>query len=358
MPERPTQPVGGTWLCSGELDRERLFDMDRRLAPVRRMSMGVLAVALLACGPWLGFWTLIPLVIAAGMFTTADLLAARVAKPEYVMFAAWLGSEITIAASVVLAGGPTIATMGWFAIPIVTLSARFHTRGVLIGVTLVIALMCGVAFGDDAGAIADDPTLLIIPLALVISIGMLSTALMASDVEHRSEAVIDQLTGMLNRKALATRTGELTQQSAITGEPIGVIVGDLDHFKRVNDSHGHAVGDAVLKDVAYILRKNLRAFDLVYRLGGEEFLMLLPGAEIGHCAARAEELRMAMALATLPESVRLTMSFGVSASASGETFDYEHVFAEADAALYRAKHLGRDRVATSADAPAAAQVVA
>jgi diguanylate cyclase (GGDEF)-like protein len=357
MRERPSEPVGGSWLCGSELDRERLLDMDRRLAPVRRASMGVLALALLICGPWLGFWTLIPLVLAAGFFTAADHMLERVKRPEYVTFAAWIGSEITIAAAVMLTGGPTIA-MGWFAIPIVTLSARFSSRGVVVGVVSVICLMCAVGFGTDASAIIDNPTLIAAPVALVISIGMLSTALMRSDVEHRSEAVIDQLTGMLNRKALSTRTVELMQQSALTGEPVGVIVGDLDHFKRVNDSLGHATGDAVLKDVAYILRKNLRAFDLVYRLGGEEFLMLLPGAEIGHCAARAEELRLGLSMADLAGGVRLTMSFGVSASVPGESFDYERIFAEADAALYQAKRLGRDRVATSVDKPPVAAAVA
>jgi diguanylate cyclase (GGDEF)-like protein len=306
--------------------------------------MGVLAGALLLCAPWLGWWTLIPLVFAAVLFTGADRWTERVSKPEYVMFAAWIGSELTIGASVALTGAEAVA-MSWFAIPIVTLSARFSLRGVIVGVGIVIGLMCAVAFGVDAGAVIDDPTLIVAPTALVITTGMLSTALMRSDLEHRGEAVIDQLTGMLNRKALSTRTAELTQQSVVTGEPIGVIVGDLDHFKRVNDSLGHATGDAVLKDVAYILRKHLRAFDLVYRLGGEEFLMLLPGAEIEQVALRAEELRVGLADATLAGSVRLTMSFGVSASKRGETFDYERIFSEADAALYQAKRGGRDRVA-------------
>ena len=81
---------------------------------------------------------------------------------------------------------------------------------------------------------------------------------------------------MLNRNALRTRVDELAHQAKIINQPIGIIVGDVDHFKRVNDIHGHAAGDAVLRDVAYALRKQLRAFELVYRLGGEEFLVLLP----------------------------------------------------------------------------------
>jgi diguanylate cyclase (GGDEF)-like protein len=122
-----------------------------------------------------------------------------------------------------------------------------------------------------------------------------------------------------------------------------VIVGDIDHFKRINDSHGHAVGDAVLTDVAYNLRKTLRAFDLFYRTGGEEFLVLLPGADLTSATELAEALRHAVA--TAPQGgLRVTMSFGAAASQPEEAFEYAAVFAAADAALYEAKHSGRNRV--------------
>jgi diguanylate cyclase (GGDEF)-like protein len=80
----------------------------------------------------------------------------------------------------------------------------------------------------------------------------------------------------------------------VTGLPVGVLVTDVDHFKRVNDEFGHQRGDAVLTDVAYVMRKRLRAFDLAYRIGGEEFLMLLPGANVEETAAIAEDLREAL----------------------------------------------------------------
>jgi diguanylate cyclase (GGDEF)-like protein len=166
---------------------------------------------------------------------------------------------------------------------------------------------------------------------------------MHSDLEHRNEAVIDPLTSMLNRNALATRADELSQQSALTGEPVGVVIGDLDHFKRINDSRGHTVGDAVLRDVAYVIRKRLRAFDLAYRLGGEEFLILVPGADSRQASELAETLREAVASEHVGGE-QVTMSFGVSASERGHRFDYEAVFAKADEALYEAKRAGRDRV--------------
>jgi diguanylate cyclase (GGDEF)-like protein len=329
------------------MDRERMLDMERRIAPVRAAAMGVLALGLIACGPWLGWWTLAPLALAALGFVIVDPRLESGARPEYWLFAAWAITEIAIAFSVALSGGPRTATMAWFAIPVVTLSSRFSLRGVVAGVAFTLALLIAVAFTTGSHLVLHDPTLFVAPLTLVIAVAMLSTALMRSDLEHRSEAVIDPLTGMLNRNALASRVAELAQQSQVSGEPIGVLLADLDHFKQVNDSLGHAIGDAVLKDVAYVLRKQLRAFDLAYRLGGEEFLVLLPGADAVQTHALAEQLREAVSARSVGGGVEVTLSLGVSASQRGEVFDYAAVFAEADAALYEAKRLGRDRVCLS-----------
>src|SRR5207302_5657354 len=111
-----------------------------------------------------------------------------------------------------------------------------------------------------------------------------------AEIQHRNESVLDQLTGMLNRKALAARAAELEQQSRLTGQPVGLIVCDIDRFKRVNDDHGHAAGDAVLQGFAYRVRKELRAYDLAYRLGGEEFVVLVPGASLVEAEELAERL--------------------------------------------------------------------
>lgn len=318
--------------------------MEERIKPVRRVAMGILAVALIASGPWLGWWTLIPLAGAAGFFLAADARLARSERPEYLMFGAWVGSEVMIAGAVALTGGPEVATLSWLAIPVVTLSARFSVRGVLTGVAIAMALLILVAFVQDASAVADSPPLVLAPLALILAVAVLSMALMESDMHHRGEAVIDSLTGMLNRKALMNRVGELAQQSALTGEPVGLILGDLDAFKQVNDSQGHAAGDAALTDVAYLLRKRLRAFDLAYRIGGEEFLILVPGADTRECGRMAEELRRAVAADEVGDGTALTISFGVAASPRGEGFDYDEVFAAADEALYEAKSEGRNRV--------------
>jgi diguanylate cyclase (GGDEF)-like protein len=223
--------------------------------------------------------------------------------------------------------------------------------GIVAGVAIALALTLLVAFGVDAQAVVDSPQLLCAPLALIVCVAVLSVPLMHSDIQHRSDAVIDQLTGMLNRKALGTRAQELAQQSLVTGEPVGLIVADLDHFKQINDTHGHTVGDAVLKEVAYLLRKQLRAFDLAYRLGGEEFLILVPGSGVQQTAELAERLREAIAVEQVAGGLSVTTSFGVGASSRDEQFDYMTVFAAADAALYRAKRNGRNQVCVHGDEP-------
>jgi diguanylate cyclase (GGDEF)-like protein len=321
-----------------------MLDMEERVRPVRRRTFVILAAAIAIVAPWIGWWPLLFLVPASLFFAAADALMPKVGRPENLMFAAWIGSEITIAGAVSLDGGPRVSTLSWLAIPVITLSSRFSMRGVIAGVCIAMTLAIAVSFGIDAHAVIAEPELLIAPLALILSVAVLSTPLMASDIQHRSDAVIDQLTGMLNRKALSVRVLELGQQSEITGEPVGVIVADLDHFKNINDTRGHSVGDAVLKEVAYLLRKQLRAFDLAYRLGGEEFLILVPGSDLAHAAELAERLREGVCAERLSGGVQVTMSFGVSASARDERFDYTTVFAEADAALYRAKRGGRNRV--------------
>ena len=320
-----------------------MLEMDKYLQPVRRAVFAVLGVALIACGPWLGWWTLLPLAMAVVAFRISDKRMEKASHPEYALLASWVASELIMAASVALSGGPHVATMSWMAIPLLTLGARFSQRGILVGSALSVALVLAVGFGVDAGAVVDNPTLVVAPVALMVSVAMFQTVLMRSDVKHRAEAVIDPLTGLLNRKALASRAEELEQQSQITRQPVGVILGDIDHFKRINDSHGHAAGDAVLTDVAYNLRKALRAFDLFYRCGGEEFLVLLPGADLASTTELAEALRRAVA--DLPQGGHeVTMSLGAAASAPDEPFDYAKVFAAADAKLYEAKHSGRNRV--------------
>ncbi|HTE61606.1 MAG TPA: GGDEF domain-containing protein [Solirubrobacteraceae bacterium] len=328
------------------LRRERLLDMEARIGVVRRRAFAVLALALIASGPWIGLWFLIPLATALVASTIADRLVRTRTHAHRWAAVGWGISGVMIAVSVALTGEAGSPAVMWMALPAVTLGARFELRGVLCGVGFLIALMLLSTLALDAGAVFDRPDALIFPIALVIATAIFSGATQASDREHRREAVLDPLTGLLNRAALLARFDEL-EQLAGHGEhaSLGMLVADLDHFKRVNDEHGHPVGDAVLRDIAYAMRKALRAFDLVYRIGGEEFVVLLPGADLDRTVDVGERLRAAVAEQRTGD-IAVTMSLG-AAAARGSAVRFTELYGAADAALYAAKRAGRDRVSAA-----------
>jgi diguanylate cyclase (GGDEF)-like protein len=306
-------------------------------------------VGLLAAGPWVGWWAVFVLV---GVFLSWRLLEdarARAQKPEWLIASAWLVSVAAIAAGILLTGAANSPAKSWLVIPALSLPARFRSKGIFAGVAICLLVLAAVTIGAEPGEVADAPHLFIFPAALIAAAVAISMALHDAEIEHRSEAVLDQLTGMLNRKALETRKVELEVQSRVSRQPIGLIVCDIDRFKAVNDRHGHAAGDAVLRDVAYRIRKELRAYDLAYRLGGEEFVVLLPGADLQQTCDMAERLREATE-AEPSAGIEVTASFGVAASGR-DGLDFASLFEQADGALYRAKESGRNRVATAGELP-------
>jgi diguanylate cyclase (GGDEF)-like protein len=344
-----------TWLCPDAASRERLLDMDERLKRPRAIAFALVAVGIGAAVPFIGWWGLGLLVVAVLGFRLAQGVAERIRAPEHALFASWAVSELVIAGSVAVTGGITSYAASWLLVPLVTLPARFGTRGVGAGVAFIGLLVLAIAIAIEPSEPLPPISALIALLTTVTAVSVLSIALMRSDVDHRTEAVIDGLTGMLNRRALDERLRELTAQALISGQPVAVIAGDIDHFKRINDEHGHAAGDAVLVEVAYRMRKALRAFDLAYRVGGEEFLVVLPGASVVDAARIAEQLRAAVT-AEPAAGLFVTMSFGVSRS-EGPHLQPARLLDEADAALYQAKPRGRDQV-VAATPPAVAPATA
>ena len=169
------------------------------------------------------------------------------------------------------------------------------------------------------------------------------------------EATTDPLTGLLNRRGLDARAVEAAALSRRHGRPLGCVILDIDHFKRINDTFGHPVGDQVLKTVADRIERHTRISDIAARYGGEEFLVLLLETDGEGAAAVAEKLRAAIgaepvAILSPGEEVAvpITASVGVASwrPAMGEPPD---LFGEADKALYEAKRRGRDQVVLAAD---------
>jgi diguanylate cyclase len=168
---------------------------------------------------------------------------------------------------------------------------------------------------------------------------------------HRREALIDPLTGLWNRRAMDT---ELDELMAIEPDaPLSLLMLDIDHFKRINDTHGHALGDAVLRHVAEAIRKCLRSEDHAVRYGGEEFLVLLPHTPLVEAARVAESIRARVASLRLrrrSDNLVLepfTVSLGVASRKPGDTRD--SLLRRTDRALYRSKDLGRNRGSIDGD---------
>ena len=180
-------------------------------------------------------------------------------------------------------------------------------------------------------------------LALVVSVGLLGTAIGSSTIEYRDLGILDQLTGLFNRNALVARVAELSHRSQTEAAMVAVIVVDIDRFKVINDSHGHAVGDAVLRELGERVRKHLRAFESAYRIGGEEFVILLDEVDRGHAEQVAVRLCRAIGASPIAD-IPTTASVGLSALRLGLPFDYDSLFRSADAALYAAKRAGGDQV--------------
>jgi len=165
----------------------------------------------------------------------------------------------------------------------------------------------------------------------------------------RFTATHDFLTKLLNRAEILAGLRRELSRSQRMGQPVAIIMGDIDHFKQINDSLGHTAGDEALKEVARILKSELRTYDLAGRYGGEEFLLILPTCHLAAAVHRAEELRLAVSnhpILTQLGSIPVTLSMGVTVSNSDSQCSVEELLQQADQALYRAKEMGRNCVKT------------
>jgi diguanylate cyclase (GGDEF)-like protein len=158
----------------------------------------------------------------------------------------------------------------------------------------------------------------------------------------RQLATTDPLTGLANRRHFTTSAEGILARAERTDTPVALILADLDHFKRINDRHGHATGDQVLRAVAEVLKALVRKGDLSARWGGEEFVMLLSGADLTGATAFAERLRGAIATIEAVPGELVTLSQGIALYRLGD--DLDSLLKRADTALYRAKDRGRDRL--------------
>ncbi|MEM1422526.1 MAG: diguanylate cyclase [Planctomycetota bacterium] len=160
------------------------------------------------------------------------------------------------------------------------------------------------------------------------------------------QASIDALTGLGNRAFFDRRLDEEVNKASRSGDPLTLVMCDLDHFKKLNDGYGHPAGDAVLETYSAILRDSLRTYDIPCRYGGEEFGIILPGTGIPDSAAICERIRVAIEETAWPkyEGMKATSSFGITSVPAGDAMTASAWIEAADQALYSAKSNGRNRV--------------
>lgn len=182
-------------------------------------------------------------------------------------------------------------------------------------------------------------------MLVVLMVGILMLALMRIYQQNgalRHQSQTDTLTGLYNRRRMYQIAEQELSRIQRNGGSLGLVLIDLDHFKQINDTYGHPAGDAVLKAFAALLNREIREIDIAVRMGGEEFAVIMPASDTASAHALAERIRKAVATLSLPHQIRLTASFGASAT-QGPEDSFEQLFSRTDKLLYKAKSAGRNR---------------
>lgn len=338
-----------SWLCPTELDRARVVDANVRVRNLRIISLGALVAALAIAAPWQGWLYVVLAVPVAVTFGAVDLTIRRARRPELISAGAMLITLAVLAAGVAINGGSRSPALPWLVLPLGATAARFRPQVVIAGLGLTVLAVFGATFGADPGYASDHPVTTIATLGLLVSFVSIIWAIQSAELHHRDAAVLDPLTALLNRSSLMSRFREIASQAHLTKRPVCLLMCDIDAFKEINDTYGHDRGDAVLQEISYQLRKQLRSFELIYRLGGEEFLVLLPGVGQRRGQEIAERIRSSIS-EMRPSGLRVTISIGV-AVAVGEAVAFDPLFKAADNALYEAKHDGGNAVVAATALP-------
>jgi len=313
------------------------------------------------------------LIVAASMFEHRGLALHWGQRPGWRFYAVGLAAAAAvIAASFLMANGHGLrvavvcfgcATMMLASVSLMWRLGRAATpifapvaaAGYgLLGAALLVRGVQALLVGSTTKISIDAPGHANIPLAITVLFvgGLINLAhirLVLGRVLHRlgQQAKTDELTGALNRRGLLMQL-EAEHANAVQGRSgYALLMVDVDHFKAINDQHGHAQGDQVLQGVSASLRAALRSDDLVGRWGGEEFCVLLPRTRLHDAEQLAQ--RVATRVAASNSGIRVTVSIGVSEYGPAD-LDLQAVIRRADDALYRAKETGRNRVVTAAAA--------
>jgi diguanylate cyclase (GGDEF)-like protein len=296
--------------------------------------------------------------VVAAMFVGLAALTSRVQLERYLGF-----SRVVIALSITAITLLVVAIDGLTFVPAFYIwpllgAAYLLSRREVIAISGLTFAICGGALSLGRGAfpVADYVSMLLIGTVVVATVRVLSESLSGTVKTLRHSSLTDPLTGLLNRRGFEASLAHQYERARFDGRPITALLLDLDHFKAINDTFGHGVGDQALQRFAELLEASCRASDIVARVGGEEFAFVMPGATVEQALARAERFTATVRDDRAIDDVRMTVSVGIAAREDGFD-DWQAMLEAADEAVYAAKRDGRDR-AIVAPRPARQQAVA
>ncbi len=326
-------------LIQGWFEREHMVDLMTRQYASSRFTDALIIVPLIAFATRLGYATSLLAIAALLIFRAAQANLRRMSRPELLFAPAWVGAQALVTLAAIQGDDP----WGLFVIAflIVSTAAAVPWRLMRWGCVISALLIVAAALSHQDKILTSAPQSVVAPLLLLITCAAVGRELGRRIMAMRRASLHDRLTGLPNRSALDRRLADALDRAARQGGHVTLIMADIDHFKRVNDTFGHGRGDAVLITTTSRLQSRLRQSHAIHRVGGEEFAILLPGVHEGVAVEIATRLRAAVAEGPV-SGIDLTMSFGV-ATGDGRTHP-DDLYREADAALYRAKRSGRNRV--------------
>jgi diguanylate cyclase (GGDEF)-like protein len=323
-------------------DRHRLEQLSPGLQRARRKMVLWVCFGVVGTALWEGWVPAVTFLALGPPLMFLNRRMDRTAHPELTAAGVQLLILILVLTATAATGGVKSPYLPWIALPVMVAAARFRTR-----VFVVCAIVAGVStasvlLASSAHALVHNPSPVIVLVVLLAAVVILQQPIRDAEDRLREDVVLDALTGLFNRHGLERRFAETAAQARRLEAPVSIILLDIDRFKAINDTHGHAAGDHVLIAVADLLRANLRSSELLYRLGGDELLLVLPSTSREDAEQIAEQARQAIQRGH-PAGITVTVSLGVS-TARGEQITLPEMYASADRLLYAAKRNGRNTV--------------
>ncbi|MBX3633216.1 MAG: GGDEF domain-containing protein [Simplicispira sp.] len=320
--------------------------IDETLSILAGNTLASLALALLLAAVWRFYgaaqhWApllVAPALLLAGLSQLLDNFSARIVLSSLV----FAGQSCALAWVLHQRRGETVGR-----------GARLVMAGMVVQALLMLLRATASAQEGQLlhGSAMQSATFLgTLVVLLVTSLGFIFMTKERADETNRVLAAADPLTGAANRRSIIEALDRDVGRAIRTREPLALMMIDLDHFKRINDLHGHLAGDAVLRGLVSVLRQRIRAQDIVGRYGGEEFLVVLPDTTLAGVQRLAEDLCRAVAAHTIVhrgQRLAVTVSIGVYGGRLDPGDSWDLLIHAADSALYRAKNAGRNRVETT-----------